>query len=56
MHEFLATPVRAALELVCRFREQYPYGPSTLFEISALEGTNVAQLKETLRIHVKDPA
>ncbi|MGB7977661.1 MAG: GTPase ObgE [Chlamydiales bacterium] len=45
-----------AMELACRFKEQYPYDPSTLFEISALEGTNVAQLKEALRIHVKDPA
>ena len=35
-----------AMELACRFKEQYPYDPSTLFEISALEGTNVAQLKK----------
>lgn len=44
-----------ALELAEGFKAQYPYDPSTLFEISALEGTNVEILKEALRVHAKCP-
>ncbi len=45
-----------ALELAESFKEQYPYDKSTLFEISALKGTNVEKLKEALRFHAKCPA
>lgn len=36
-------------ELIAGFRSQYPYDPSSLFEISALEGTNIAPFKEAMR-------
>lgn len=39
-----------AVELSESFKERYPYDFSTLFEISALNGTNIAPLKEALRL------
>ncbi len=36
------------LPLVKSFRDRYPFDPSTLFEISALNGTNLNALKEAL--------
>jgi GTP-binding protein len=44
-----------ALDLAEDFKSKYPYDRSTLFEISALEGTNVEALKEALRVHSKCP-
>lgn len=39
-----------AAPLAQSFKERYPYDPATLFEISALNGTNLAPLKEALRL------
>lgn len=36
-------------EIIINFKKRYPYDPSTLYEISALQGTNVEALKEALR-------
>ncbi|PIS02561.1 MAG: GTPase ObgE [Chlamydiae bacterium CG10_big_fil_rev_8_21_14_0_10_42_34] len=38
-----------ARELADAFKEKYPYDPTTLFEISALEGINVAPLRDHLQ-------
>lgn len=42
-----------AAPLIDAFKERYPYDPSTLFEISALNGTNTEELKATIRKLVK---
>jgi GTP-binding protein len=42
-----------APEIAKAFKEQYPYDPATLFEISALNGTGVDALKEALRPEIK---
>jgi GTP-binding protein len=39
-----------AADLAAAFRTHYPYDPSTLFEISALEGTRTEPLKEAIRV------
>lgn len=38
-----------AEELAQEFRDQYPFDPSTLFEISALEGTHIERFREEMR-------
>jgi GTP-binding protein len=44
-------------ELAESFKERYPYDPSTLFEISALENIGVEPLKEAIRaLAQRDPA
>lgn len=43
------------LEIAAAFKTRYPYDPATLFEISALVGTNLDQLKEALRFNAKVP-
>lgn len=40
-------------ELIADFKARYPYDPSTLFEISALAGTNVDAIKEAIRANTK---
>jgi GTPase len=44
-----------AAELAEGFKKKYPYDPSTLYVISALDGTNVNVLKEALRANAKCP-
>lgn len=39
-------------ELADQFKARYPYDPSTLFEISALNGINLNALKEALRNNI----
>lgn len=46
--------MEGAQELADAFKAHYPYDPSTLFEISALEGTNLDALKERLRFNILD--
>lgn len=41
-----------AEELATNFKARYSEDPSTLFEISALEGTNLSALKEALRFNI----
>lgn len=36
-------------DLIASFKQKYPYDPSTLFEVSALQGTNLERLKEKIR-------
>lgn len=36
-------------DLLASFKARYPYDPATLFEISALTGTNVSQIKNALK-------
>jgi GTP-binding protein len=40
-------------DLIADFKARYPYDPSTLFEISALAGTNLDAIKEAIRANTK---
>jgi GTP-binding protein len=44
--------MEGARELADDFKARYPFDPSTLFEISALDGTNLDALKERLRFNI----